>query len=204
MADLNTITKAELIKDLPSKNSIGATDLYLLQTSVQSFKLQHSDLVANLVDNSTITVDGSNKLTVSNNVIQAAYPIGSIYMNATNASNPASLLGFGTWTKFGEGRVLIGEGTGTDTNTENKTFTAGETSGEYRHTLNENEMPSHIHAVNTGGVAGGSVGVSQGGNHSEGGSAGSRRGGTAQPTGGDQPHNNIQPYITVYMWKRTA
>ena len=41
-----------------------------------------------------------------NNSIQALYPVGSVYINASNGTNPATLLGFGTWERFGEGRVL--------------------------------------------------------------------------------------------------
>lgn len=203
MADLSTITKAELIKDLPPQSSISATDLYLLQTSVQSFKLQHSDLVANLVDNSTITVNGSNKLTVSSNVIQTAYPIGTVYINATNSSNPASLLGFGTWVKFGEGRVLIGEGTGTDTNAEDETFVGGSSGGEYNHTLTIDELAEHSHDLisdSVPDVSNNSQSLWESPNLDEALTSQFQTG----LTGGDQPHNNIQPYITVYMWKRTA
>lgn len=86
MADLNTITKAELIKDLPAQTSIGATDLYLLQTSVQSFKLQHSDLVANLVDNTTIETN-SNKLRIKDDAV------GLTKLADINASTTGKVIG---------------------------------------------------------------------------------------------------------------
>ncbi len=75
------------------------------------------------------------------------YPVGSIYMNATNNANPSTLLGFGTWQELAPGRVLMGAGTGTDTNSTSQTFTAGTTTGEYTHTLGTTEMPSHGHSV---------------------------------------------------------
>jgi microcystin-dependent protein len=69
------------------------------------------------------------------------YPVGSIYTNAAVYTNPGTLLGFGTWVKFGEGKVLVGQdGTDIDFNA------LGETGGSKTHTLTENEMPSHNHS----------------------------------------------------------
>ena len=100
--------------------------------------------------------------------------------------------------------VLAGVGSGTDSNGNTGGISAGNNNvGEYNVTLNESQMPRHTHSVNTGGMGGGVVGPAEGGNHSEGGAAGSRRGGTAQLTGGNQPHTNIPPYMGMYIWKRT-
>jgi len=138
------------------------------------------------------------------NVNGFVYPVGSIY-TAIVSTNPATLLGVGTWSAFGEGRVLIGVGTGTDSQStpESKTFAADATGGEYNHTVTEAEMPSHTHvtnldnkdnlATNTGGQR-----VGEDANADFGINV------TSSATGGDNAHNNIQPYITVYMWKRTA
>lgn len=126
--------------------------------------------------------------------VAAAYPVGSIYINATNATNPATLLGFGTWVAFGAGRVPVGIDSG-DTDFD----TAEETGGAKTHTLTEDEMPSHNHTVEAAQWIGGYT--------DDGGSPDQRSVTTDIPstsTGGDQPHNNIQPYIVVYMWKRTA
>ena len=124
------------------------------------------------------------------------YPVGSVYVNATVATNPATLLGVGTWVAYGEGRVPVGKAS-------SGTFdTLGATGGAETHTLSENEMPSHSHTVtfprqNTSGGGGPVHPCMDNGT-----------GGPVYPTvssaGGDAAHNNLQPYIVVYMWKRTA
>lgn len=129
-------------------------------------------------------------------VLKKAYPIGSVYINASNATNPASLLGFGTWSAFGAGKVMVGLDAG-DTSFD----TVGETGGEKTHTLTVAEMPSHNHNVK-GSIAAG--------NYAE----GLAFGNDSTPdfegnvlvlsTGGGEAHNNLQPYIVVYFWKRTA
>ena len=76
-------------------------------------------------------------------MLDVSYPVGSIYIT-TDLKNPAETLG-GEWVSYGEGRTLIGAGTGTDTNNEERTFAVNDTGGEYKHTLTINEMPSHKH-----------------------------------------------------------
>ena len=73
-------------------------------------------------------------------VLKKAYPIGSVYINASNSTNPASLLGFGTWVAFGAGKVMVGLDAG-DTSFD----TVGETGGEKTHILTVAEMPAHKH-----------------------------------------------------------
>ena len=139
-------------------------------------------------------------------VINEIYPVGSIYISTsiTTSSDVAAKFG-GTWEAYGSGRTIIGAGTGTDSNNLSQTFKEGSTGGEYKHTLTVNEMPSHTHtskklilwtdnskAVNETAVANGVP----------------NRSGwlplnqVLNNTGGSQSHNNIQPYITVYMYKR--
>jgi hypothetical protein len=126
----------------------------------------------------------------------ALYPVGSIYTNAEVSTNPATLLGFGTWAAYAEGRVPVGKASSGTFNTLNAT------GGAETHTLSVSEMPSHSHTVtfprqNTSG-GGGPVHPCMD----------SGTGGPVYPTvsstGGDGAHNNLQPYIVVYMWKRTA
>lgn len=117
----------------------------------------------------------------------AAWPVGSIYMSMV-ATSPATLFG-GTWVRM-ENRFLLGAGSG---------YAAGATGGEAEHTLTENEMPSHYHliAMNQAGESeywGPMGAVMQDGYVAN----------TTKPAGGDQPHNNMPPYIAVYMWRRTA
>jgi len=139
-------------------------------------------------------------------VLKKAYPIGSVYINASNATNPASLLGFGTWSAFGAGKVMVGLDAG-DTSFD----TAGETGGEKTHTLTIAEMPIHTHTQNAHShtVAGGGL-VTDGGSYRAGSdfninnTTTSSTTATNQNTGGGSAHNNLQPYIVVYFWKRTA
>lgn len=143
------------------------------------------------------------------------YPIGTIYETTSSTFNPNNAFG-GQWEQFGEGKVLIGAGTGYDSNGNSMTFTGGATGGEYTHTLTESEMPSHTHTqaehkhgYNTGGKT-----VAKGSNYNRPSNTSTYSSGLtyqstpAQPeiyaTGGGQAHNNLQPYIVVYRWVRVA
>ena len=83
-----------------------------------------------------------NKLV--NSIKSAMYPVGSVYITYNNV-NPGTFLG-GTWVQFGQGRTLIGQGTGNDGSTS-MSFTAESSGGEYKHKLSAEEMPSHYHNV---------------------------------------------------------
>ena len=149
-----------------------------------------------------LITSGANtgKLGVKDNYVNGfLYPVGSIYINASDSSNPATIFGFGTWEAFGSGRVLLGAGTGTDDQPvpEVISFNAGDTGGEYNHKLTENEMPSHSHAYREAFQQG--SGQSSGTDDEPG-----FRVSNTSSTGSSLTHNNLQPYITVYVWKRTA
>jgi hypothetical protein len=123
---------------------------------------------------------------------QAMYPVGSIYIS-TSSSSPDALFGFGTWEAYGAGRVLVGVGT------SDQEFTADATGGESNHTLTTSEMPAHTHNWLSGtGFASG------GGNIYARNDAGFNISALTDSTGGDDAHNNLQPYVVVYMWRRTA
>ena len=132
--------------------------------------------------------------------LQAIYPVGSLYFNASVATNPATLLGFGTWTAYAQGRAIVGVGTGTDINSHTQTFTLGETTGEYTHTLTTPEMPSHTHNITQGvaNIGASGYGLSGSGNINIYNPLGT------QSTGGGGAHNNVQPVIALYIWQRTA
>jgi len=118
------------------------------------------------------------------------YPVGSIYFNMAVATNPATLLGMGTWVAYGAGRVLVGiQASGTFD-------TLDESLGAETTTLSVAQLPAHTHTLLGGGFDGSSgaePGSSTGSNLGQGGS-----------TGGGAAHTNLQPSVTVYMWKRTA
>ena len=156
------------------------------------------------------------------------YPIGSIYINATNSANPSTLLGFGTWVAFGAGRVMVGF------DSADALFNAAEKTGGSKDAV----LVSHTHTASSGS-AGAITGSISGGNgtgdfgsfngasgvFSITGAAPNRPQGSAgtgsyttanlnvgahshsitvDSTGSSATNANVQPYITVYMWKRTA
>ena len=143
------------------------------------------------------------------------YPVGSIYINASVATNPATLFGFGTWTAFGSGNVPVGAG---------GSFTAGATGGSpdtpvvsHSHTATVTD-PTHSHLpaagmmfVTTPFVGDGSFDSSRVTGPDEkspnyGPTATSATGITVanSTTGVSGTNTNYQPYIVVYMWLRTA
>lgn len=127
------------------------------------------------------------------------FPVGSIYLNATNGTNPATLLGFGVWDEFGQGRVLMGDGNAGITDSFDAV--AGATRGAYKHTLTESEIPAHTHGIDRDeGLSGGANNptVAVGGVSLPGTDA------TTRSTGGGGSHTNEQPSIVVYMWVRVG
>ena len=140
--------------------------------------------------------------------LAAIYPVGSIYTNATVSTNPATLLGFGTWTAFAAGRVMVGFDSG------NALFdTAEETGGNadaivvsHTHTATVTDA-GHSHVANFVRNASGSFSSTAGSNLTTINSTNTATTGitVANSTEGSSGTNaNYQPYITVYIWKRTA
>nr|DAI86583.1 MAG TPA: baseplate wedge protein [Caudoviricetes sp.] len=152
---------------------------------------------SNLIAKGSLTVNGD---VVIPKLLSKIYPVGSVYITYNN-NNPGNFLG-GTWERFGQGRTLIGEGTGNDGSTS-MSFTANSTGGEYKHKITIDEMPSHDHKLYARGGSTKQTSspfeenkpITQGSN---------AYGFNVSKTGGDASHNNIQPYITVHFWKRTA
>lgn len=167
----------------------------------------HLDSEGNLSVNSITTVvdnPTSNQAVDFNSI----YPIGSIYMN-TALVDPTTLFG-GTWELL-KNRFLIGAG---------DLYEVGAMAGEVSHTLSVNEMPSHTHIQNahchnqhintwmndntlydtqlTGSTKGYYAGAALKSYTTEWSTA------TNNNTGGSGPHNNMPPYLAVYMWKRVA
>jgi len=127
------------------------------------------------------------------------YPVGSIYMTASlaTAADVEAALG-GTWVSWGAGRVPVGVDT-SDTDFD----TAEETGGEKTHQLTVAEMPTHTHPIYA--TSSESDGNQQDGLRSTGRWYGNSHGSpNVANAGGDGAHNNLQPYITCYMYKRTA
>lgn len=135
--------------------------------------------------------------------LNMVYPVGSIYMSINNA-NPSILFG-GTWEQI-SGRFLIGVGSCTDDNNETWEFVNGQAYGEYNHRLTVEEMPVHSHWTkeNAPGLYAGWGTKSDNGWITS--AVNQDNGGTweTNTTGGDQTHNNMPPYLAVYMWKRIS
>lgn len=132
-------------------------------------------------------------------VLNYLYPVGSIYMSATMSTVAQVQAAFGgTWVKWGAGRVPVG------VDTSDSSFnTVEKTGGEKTHTLTVNEMPSHHHDREfVDNTAGGSGYGKRTGFYYNGGWWGNYE--STSNTGGGKAHNNLQPYITCYMYKRTA
>ena len=119
------------------------------------------------------------------------YPVGAVYIS-TVATNPGTLFGFGTWEQITD-RFLLACGS---------SYKAGATGGEASHKLSVSEMPSHNHATNIRVMTSSPTG-SGGGQDGWLIDSGSSMVYTSN-TGSTSAHNNMPPYLAVYMWKRTA
>ena len=139
------------------------------------------------------------------NIIDKIYPVGSIYMSTEDDTIEKVQTKFGgTWEKYSQGRTLIGEGTGTDSNGLVQTFTNGSMGGEYTHKLTIAEMPSHNYTPQLEGTGFATYG-SNGGNSNWTYSGNNLLFGgtkTTGNTGGNGSHNNVEPYIATYIYKR--
>lgn len=171
--------------------------------------------------NNSFNLDQSGNLTVKSievadglignvSFLNVIYPIGTIYMSVNN-TNPANIFG-GTWESI-RGKFLLGEG---------DDFEAGTTGGEINHTLTENEMPSHTHTMASGGnhshtanflevrskingQASNNVARPNNSSYDSTGTITTSNGShshSLNSTGNGQAHNNMPPYLAVYIWKR--
>ena len=132
------------------------------------------------------------------------FPVGAVYITY-DKKNPGTFLG-GTWEQFGQGRTLVGEGTGNDGSTS-MSFTSNSTGGEYYHTLSFSEMPAHGHEIGIWGTSGAlktdawEFMTIQGSHYSDNKSHNVNSIHT-NASGSGTPHANIQPYLVVFFWRR--
>jgi hypothetical protein len=148
--------------------------------------------------------------------LQSLYPVGSIYINAGVSTNPATLLGFGTWVAFGAGRVPVGLNA-SDTLFDTLEETGGSkdaTVVSHSHTGTTSTVGNHQHSspdgyqfitTTPGGIyGGGGVSLYPSGSNLTQGAGSHNHTFTTDATGSSGTNANLQPYITVAMWKRTA
>ena len=208
---INSFTKEENDIDLEVDNlNVGC-----ITSKNNNFNL---DSEGNLTVKSVTTQQGTLSQEIIRNLV---YPVGSIYMNI-NATNPATLFG-GTWEQLPD-RFLLGAG---------NSYIGGATGGEAAHTLTEAEIPWHYHSFSgtTDGNGnhshtGNTLELRQTSSYSYSNDAArpitssathyglqiTNDAGWHQHTysgntvgvGGSQAHNNMPPYLAVYIWKRTA
>ena len=204
----------DALADSDAGKVISGADFNTEFTAVQTAVNTKADLAgsASQAFSATTATAGTNTTQVASTafvtaaitaVKAALYPVGSIYTNAAVSTNPATLLGFGTWAAYAEGRVPVGKASSGTFDTLNATGGA-ETDA---HTLTLNEIPSHNHSngsydrllLQNGQATIHETDTSSGEPNLASSGAIAAAGGGAAHT-----HDILQPYIVVYMWKRTA
>ncbi|QBX06125.1 short tail fiber protein [Vibrio phage Va3] len=195
-------------------NNLTTNDATQALSAAMGYKLNNEKIgVSGGTVTGTLKIDDVQSVSgtqlMTNGLIESSamlnmYPVGAIYMSLESTS-PATLFG-GTWSRIAEGRVLVSEGTH-----GGRTFNVRQTGGEYEVILTEETMPTHKHAGWgdrwTYGGNGLGFGVAYEYGRSNPGSGRTDNDNYlyySSPEGGGQPHNNVQPYYTVYMWERTA
>ena len=144
-----------------------------------------------------LTENKANTLYAPHNILEQVYPVGSIYLS-TVATDPSVLFGFGSWERI-QDTFLLAAGS---------QFPAGSTGGEVEHTLTELEMPAHDHEFDRHQLwrneqvppSTTTMGDGYGANNK------------TLPiytdstiaTGAGEAHNNMPPYLSVYVWKRVG
>jgi len=191
----------DALSDSDADKVISGDDFNTEFTAVQTAVNSKADINGSASESfsATTATAGTNTTQVATTAfvetaIDGIYPVGSIFMTANNYADSAAVvaaIGGTTWVAFGAGKMPIGVDS-SDTDFD----TAEETGGTKTHTLTIAEMPAHTHGyrryyeIHPGSTDGGSA---QAGYDS-----------TTDSTGGGSAHNNMPPYIAVYMWKRTA
>ena len=134
--------------------------------------------------------------------------IGDLYTTTVN-ENPSTRLGYGTWSRFAEGRTLVGFSGNVSNDIPEWVKTSGSEFGEYAHNLTVEELPTfrvETPITRAGGHPTDSdwTWLSNSGGHANDGTTDSYGLMKSIPAGGDQPHNNVQPSKVVFIWLRTS
>ena len=188
--DVQVVIKDKLTT-LPTINAIISKGIPIMWWNGEKVQVNGDLYVANENGENAINIADKISGVVNDNkskLVNLIYPVGSIYMSV-NSTSPQTLFG-GTWVQLKD-RFLLGAGS---------TYSNGATGGSATHTLTIDEMPSHNHNIRTyledwmsSGAQIQWVGSGQG-----------YRAKDNPAQGNNQPHNNMPPYLVVYMWKRTA
>jgi hypothetical protein len=182
-ADLNT--KPAIISDGSTPSLASGIEVAEVKTL-----LGITDIITS--DGSTLSLAaGINATDIVVLLGASLYPVGCVYTSVV-VTSPATFFG-GTWVAFGAGKVLVGVDI-FDTSFD----TVEEAGGAKTHTLTEAQLPAHTHGFTAMQDTNNSV------NRTGGGDLGAPASSTTASTGGGEAFDIMQPYVTVYMWKRTA
>ena len=220
MSDYNKATNFTAKDTLPTGNAgkiIKGTEIDTEFTAISSAVASKADINSPSftgTPTATTASTGTNTTQLATTAfvtaaLSAIYPVGSVYINAAVSTNPATLLGFGTWTAFGAGKVIVGldaadalfdtlEETGgsKDAVVSSHTHTATSTDAGHAHTTQGYFIPSYPNGFAASGGAG------QVGSGTNTGYASITT--TVDSAGVSATNANVQPFIVVKMWKRTA
>ena len=199
----STHTELNLLDGVTANTTeLNYVDVATLGT-VEASKAVTADANKDITGARNLTITGA--LSAGSGLITLAdvYPVGSFYINAAVATNPGTLLGFGTWVAFGAGRVMVGIDA-----SQTEFDLLGEEGGAKTHQLTEAELPSHFHLSGYGADAtprhGTTGSLSSVRIDNDGNAFFSTSAAHTSSVGSGTAHNNLQPYIVVYMWRRTA
>lgn len=130
------------------------------------------------------------------------YKVGDIYIT-TSSGDPSERLGYGTWQRFAEGETLVGFSTSVSNSTPEWVKIAGTKYGSYTHKLSIPELPSHNHDLSISRMTQiGHDGSEETDRTVD--KIGNMGSGYVGNTGGNQAHNNVQPSVVVYFWRRVS
>lgn len=189
--EIEGIIQNQFNQDWQEKENAINTKINGVSTDLAKFKTETNTIISknqsafNTFKEETNTKFTTNKKELTdliNTTLNSIYPIGSVYISLTS-TNPGTYLK-GTWEQFAQGRTLIGVGTGND-GENTQSFTVNDTGGEYKHLLTKNELSF----VDYGALLqqnGSSIGVH----------------GHGPGNSGSEKISLMQPYYSVYFWKR--
>lgn len=180
--EIEGIIQDQFNKDWQDKENVINTKINAVSTDLATFK---SETNTKISQNQLAFNTFKEELTeLINKTLDSIYPVGSVYISLTT-TNPGSYLK-GTWEQFAQGRTLVGVGSGSD-GSNTQTFDVNDTGGEYKHMLTKNELSF----IDYGGLLqqnGSAIGV-----HSHG-----------PDENGSEKISLMQPYYSVYFWKRVS
>lgn len=191
--EIEGIIQDQFNQDWQEKENAINTKINAVSTDLATFKSEtNATLSQNQTAFNTFKKETDTKFTSTkeelteliNITLDSIYPVGSVYISLTS-TNPGTYLK-GTWEQFAQGRTLVGVGEGSD-GTNTQTFDVNDTGGEYKHLLTKKELSF----IDYGALLqqnGSVIGV-----HSHG-----------PGESGSEKISLMQPYYTVYFWKRVS